>query len=200
MDGAHSDRGHYSGTKTLTMTWTAGDDAGDVFRGTWTRTPGAYTGTDLIDGTDVPATLFPVISSGCALVTTTAQSPSVPLFSPEADLVTVTGQDGFTPTGIVDVYACAGNAPCAKDSPGVTSLGPTTLAPSAGSSVVATATSASFRPPDTGTYCFLAVYAGNPHYSVSSDSPGSDECFSVTGIGCWPRLIRHPPRPPLVVR
>lgn len=65
----------------------------------------------------------------------------------------------------------------------MTSLGNATLSPSTGSTVVATTSSHPFTPPDSGTYCFLGTYPGNPHYSVSSDSSPSDECFSVSAGG-----------------
>jgi hypothetical protein len=180
-ESTSADKGHYGGTKFLTMTWTAGDAKGEVFKGTWSKRTGDYTGTDVIDGTNDPVTLAPVISVGCALVTTAAQSPSVTPGETDADGVTVTGQDGFTPTGIVEFYVCPGDAACTINSPGATSLGNATLAPSAGSNVVATAASRPFTPPGPGPYCFLGIYPGSPHYSVSSDSSPSDECFTVTG-------------------
>jgi hypothetical protein len=132
----------------------------------------------VIDDTIYPATLVPVQTLGCAQVTTAAQSPSIAPGGTDSDAVTVTGQDGFLPTGIVQFYVCPGEAACSADAPGVISLGNATLAPAAGSTVVATASSRPFSPPGPGPYCFLGVYPGSPHYSVSSDSSPAGECFT----------------------
>lgn len=117
-ESTSGDKGLDRGTRFLTMTWTAGDAKGDVFQGTWSKDTGNYTGTDVIDGTNDPATLEPVLSVGCALVTTTAQSASIAPGESDVDDVTVTGQDGFTPTGIVEFYVCPGDAACTTNSPG----------------------------------------------------------------------------------
>jgi hypothetical protein len=184
FDHANGDRGEYRGTTSLTMTWTAGAASGALFRGSWSKANDHYSGTYTVGTTGVPTSLVPVAATGCAEVTTTPLSSSVSEGSSDADAVTVTGQAGFTPTGPVHFYVCPlASSPCTSTSVGVTNLGNVTLSPSSSSVDVATATSASFSTTSPGTYCFLGIYAGNPHYSVSSDGSTPDECFAVTGNG-----------------
>jgi hypothetical protein len=68
LGGADGDQGTYKGTKTLTMTWTAGTASGEVFKGRWRRSAGDYTGTDDNDRVSVAATLVPLATGGCATV------------------------------------------------------------------------------------------------------------------------------------
>jgi hypothetical protein len=49
-----------------------------------------------------------------------------------------------------------------------------------GSGNTATATSPSFTPLATGTYCFLGVYSGDGNYAGGSDGSTTRECFTVT--------------------
>ena len=184
FDHANGDRGTYRGTSTLTMTWTAGAASGSLFKGSWSRASGHYAGTYTVGTTGVPASLVPVAATGCAEVTTTPVLSSVTEGSSDADTATVTGQAGFTPTGPVHFYVCPlASSPCTSTAVGVTNLGTTILSPSSASVDVATATSASFSATSPGTYCFLGTYAGNPHYSVSSDGSTPGECFTVTANG-----------------
>ncbi len=182
FDHINGDKGKDRGTTSLAMTWTAGAAAGASFKGTWSKANDHYAGTYIVGTTGVPASLVPVAATGCAEVTTTPVSATVSEGSSDADDVTVTGQDGFTPTGPVHFYVCpVASSPCTSTSVGVTNLGNITLTPSSTSVDVATATSSSFSTTSPGTYCFLGSYTGNPHYSVSSDGSTADECFTVTG-------------------
>ncbi|HEY5251099.1 MAG TPA: hypothetical protein VIJ09_05535 [Acidimicrobiales bacterium] len=184
FDHAGGDKGKYKATKILTLTWTAGTATGAKYRGTWNKSTGHYAGTWVLGTGGVPASLVPVAATGCAVVTTAPVSSSVSQGSTDADNVTVTGQDGFTPTGPVHFYVCPeASSPCTSTSPGVTNLGSATLTPSPTSVDVATATSSPSPTESPGSYCFLGSYAGNPHYSVSSDGSTSDECFTVGGSG-----------------
>jgi hypothetical protein len=171
------DLGTYKGTKKLTMTWTAGTAAGEVFKATWSKTTGIYEGTYSRSDQSVSAVLVPAAAGGCALVTTAPASTSIALGASDSDTATVTGEAGITPTGNVHFYACAGDTdPCTSSTPGVVDMG---LDPVTGKSSTATATSGSYTPSATGSYCFLAVYEADGHYSTTSDGSTADECFSV---------------------
>jgi hypothetical protein len=94
------------------------------------------------------------------------------------DSVTVSGNAVVgPPTGTVTFYACnPGSTPCSS---GGSQVGATGVQLTPGSGNTATATSEAFTPADgTGTYCFRAVYAGDPDYTGSSDGTG-DQCVTV---------------------
>jgi hypothetical protein len=184
-DGS-GDAGTYKGTKKLTMTWTAGTAAGQVFKGTWSRTTGDYTGRYAGDGQSVTAVLAPVAAGGCTgspttpVVTTAPTQTSVDVDVQNTDTATVTGSGGVTPTGSVTFYVCAGDSdPCTTSAAanGGSDLGTADLSGSGGT---ATATSAGFAASSPGSYCFLGVYSGDTNYTSASDGSTSDECFTVT--------------------
>jgi hypothetical protein len=129
------------------------------------------------------------VTPGGAQVTTAPGSGSVVLGESNADTATVTGANGVVPTGTVTFYecgpfaapvACRPATPAASPDP-VEIGSPVTLAPT--SSSAATATSATFAPTTTGTYCFLAVYSGDGNFTAASDSSKTEECFAVTAAG-----------------
>jgi hypothetical protein len=115
-------------------------------------------------------------------VSTTPTHGSITLGDSNTDTATVTGAPGFTPTGTVHFYVCAGNAsPCTSSTPGVVDLGAVVLSGSGGS---ASATSPAFTPTATGVYCFLGIYSGDSLYPSGSDGSTTRECFVV--------LVDHP--------
>ena len=194
-DGAGGDRGTDRGTKTITMNWTAGTASGDVFKGSWRRSKGDYTGTDVQAGVSVGATLVPVAVRGCATMTTAPGSSSIALGSTDSDTATVTGEAGIPPTGDVHFYGCAGDAaPCTPNASGAVDLGPSALS---GSGDTATTTSVDFSPPATGPYCFDAVYPGDGHYGSESDGSPADECFTV--VPTSPAITTSPAQATIVL-
>jgi hypothetical protein len=175
----NGDRGTYKGTRKLTMAWTAGASTGAVFKGTWTRATGHYTGTYASGGATAPlaATLVPAATSACLAMTTAPATASITLGSSDTDIATVTGRSGITPTGTVTFYVCpVGVEPCTAASPGLVDLGTTPVSGSSGNNV--TATSAPYQPGATGSYCFLGLYSGDGNYPSASDG-STDECFNV---------------------
>jgi large repetitive protein len=115
-----------------------------------------------------------------------------------SDTVTVTGNSaGGSPTGSVSFYICQTGTDAASFQPGVCPPGTSTpvaetadLSPS-GDGLTSTTTSNSFIPTSTGTWCFSAVYGGDPNYlssqdntvAASGDNPGnadSNECVLVS--------------------
>ncbi len=105
--------------------------------------------------------------------TSAPAGPSIVLGNSNTDVATVSGNDG-TPTGSVDFYTCPENvSPCTPTTPGVVPdpANPVSL-------VGGSATSSSFTPDSTGTWCYAAVYSGDSNYSGSSDE-STDECFTV---------------------
>jgi hypothetical protein len=173
-----ADEGIYKERRTkLTMTWRAGAASGAVYRGTWHRRTGEYSGTYMRAGQSVSATLVAVAVAGCAVVTTAPVTNATGIGSSDADTAAVTGQGGITPTGDIHFYVCPGDTgPCTTGSAGVVDLGTDQVS---GSGDTATATSSWYFPGATGGYCFLGVYSGDGHYLPSSDGASSDECFTV---------------------
>ncbi|MGO9959806.1 MAG: hypothetical protein ACLP50_28170, partial [Solirubrobacteraceae bacterium] len=96
-----------------------------------------------------------------------------------SDSATVTGNATFgSPTGSVSFSVCGPLSSASGCASGGTALGGA-VAVTGGSQNTATASSASFTPSATGTYCFLAHYSGDPDYLGSSDGTAADECFKV---------------------
>ena len=144
--------------------------------GTWCFA-GVYSGdsnySGSSDGTDDEC--FTVNQAGSS----TASAPtnaSVVSGGSNTDVATVTGvPNAPAPTGSVDFYWCGDNvSPCTPTTPGVTADPANPVALVGGS-----ATSSSFTPDASGTWCYDAVYSGDSNYTGSSDSSPSDECFSV---------------------
>jgi hypothetical protein len=174
---ASGDAGTYKGSKVLRMTWTAGATAGATFKGTFVKANDDYAGPYVIGGQSQPATLVPAATAGCEALTTAPETLSITLGHSDIDTATVTGGGGVTPTGTIHFYVCAGDTtPCTANA-AVDNLGTGALAGSSGN---ATTTSLPYTPTSTGTYCFLAVYSGDSHYGVLSDSSTTSECFTVT--------------------
>jgi hypothetical protein len=131
-----------------------------------------------------------ITAPSCASATTTAASASaVTVGSSVNDVATVTGNttDGV-PTGAVQTYECG--PPATTCSSGGTLLG---SAPLNGAGI---ATSPSFTPGSTGTYCFAAVYTPDitSTYGSSSGAPSLPiECFLASASsGSFPT---GPPTP-----
>jgi len=120
------------------------------------------------------------LPTGCVAppptVTTAPTTSSVALGASDADTATVTGSGGVTPTGGVTFYVCGPFTAATTCTTSGTKLGTVALA---GSGTTATATSAPYTPPATGTYCFLGVYSGDANYAGGSDGSTTRECFTV---------------------
>ena len=108
--------------------------------------------------------------------TTSPANASIVLTGSDSDTATVTGATGMTPTGTVTFYVCGPFKSDTACTASGTELGVVSLGGSAGT---ATATSPSYKPPATGTYCFLGVYSGDANYAGGSDG-STGECFTVT--------------------
>jgi hypothetical protein len=108
-----------------------------------------------------------------------------------SDTLTVTGTSGGpTPTNVaggVDFYACHVSNSGTLDPQLCPTANGTLYDDSeilSGSNGTATATSSSFTPTATGTWCFSATYSGDDNYSGSSDNvtgtPDPNECVLIT--------------------
>jgi hypothetical protein len=170
----------------------AGTSAGsDLSLGTQSSTEGplpegtysfqaTYSGDSNYTGSTSPCETFSVGMASTS-TTSTPTSSSITLGSSNTDGATVTGLGGgVDPTGSVTFYECGPTAsatPCTSSS--WTQFDTESLS---GSSNPDTVTSASFTPDAAGTWCFAAVYSGDGNYTGSSDQ-GTDECFTVAGVG-----------------
>jgi hypothetical protein len=171
--------GTYKGTTKLTMSWTAGNSTGGVFKGKWSKKTGDYSGSYTFYGQSVPTTLVPVGTGKCVEVTSSPATATIDVGGSVNDSAIVAGSlFEVTPTGNVHFYVCPGDSfPCTPTATGAVDLGTAAVS---GSDGVATADSVPYRPPATGTYCFLGVYSGDSNYVSASDG-SEDECFQVTG-------------------
>ncbi|HTZ07788.1 MAG TPA: hypothetical protein VMB72_01880 [Acidimicrobiales bacterium] len=165
--------------------------------GTWCFSS-VYTSSGVYTGSSDNTSSTNVDPNECLLVTDASSSTESIVSSAEvvlgpsgaiSDDVTVGGGVvAGAPTGSVAFYACltgSGSSfapgPCAPT--GTPEDTGEMLLPGAGDS--SSATSASFLPPDVGTWCFSAVYGGDANYAGSSDNTDSsnldtDECVLVT--------------------
>ena len=175
------------GTETLPTSTTAGGSTTSSLAST--STTGATTSTSATTTTSssTTTTLSPTQTQ-----TSTVASPTTLSLSPSGsitDTVTVTGSAAHgSPTGTVTFYACqTGTTQTQSDAScpatGVNHLDSAHL--SAGANNTATASSGSFVPTATGTWCFAAVYGGDGTYSGSEDNVSaadldSAECALVT--------------------
>ena len=112
-------------------------------------------------------------SAYAADTSSTAVSPTDPtivLGASTTASATVTGDATFSsPTGSVTFYVCgptSGAPPCTSTADQVGA--PANL--TAGANNTATATSDSFTPTSTGTWCFAADYSGDTNYGASADT------------------------------
>ena len=107
--------------------------------------------------------------------------PTIVLGASTTASATVTGDATFnSPTGSVTFYVCgptSGAPPCTSTADQVGAQANLT----AGANNTATATSDSFTPTSTGTWCFAADYSGDTNYGASADT-SADGCFDVTAI------------------
>ncbi len=168
----------------------AGTSAGsDLSLGTQSSTEGplgagsysfeaTYSGDSNYSGSTSACEPFSV-SQASSSTTSTPTSSSISLGSDNTDNAEVFGTDDTAPTGTVTFYTCPDNVdPCTSaswtqlDNPVNVTTGSDT----------STASSMSFTPNATGTWCFAAVYSGDGNYAGSSDQ-GGGECFTVTGVG-----------------
>ena len=94
-------------------------------------------------------------------VTTSPTNTTIVLGNSNTDNATVTGVGGVTPTGTVTFYVCGPHGTATACTTAGTKLGSVTLCGRA----PATATSPSFTPLATGTYCFFGVYSGDGNYA-----------------------------------
>jgi hypothetical protein len=107
-------------------------------------------------------------------ITTSPTNGTIVLGSTNADTATVPGlAGGPTPTGTVTFYVCGPFTTATACTTAGTNLGTVAL-------VAGTATSPTYTPPSTGTYCFLGIYSGDSNYMGSSDGSTTRECFTVT--------------------
>lgn len=123
------------------------------------------------------------VTKGTPQMTTAPGSGSIGLGFGNTDTATITTSGSTpTPTGTVTFYECGPDLTVADCTTGQGhSVGsPVTVHPSGGA---VTATSSSFFPSQTGTYCFLGIYSGDSNYNTVSDSSTANECFSVTSGG-----------------
>jgi hypothetical protein len=119
---------------------------------------------------------FTVGAAASSTASTPASSP-ITLGGSDSDSATVSGNAaGGSPSGTVSFYECG---PGVSDCTSTAHQVGTAVGVTAGSGDTATATSGSFTPTSTGTWCFAAVYSGDSNYSSSSDQ-SSDECFTVS--------------------
>jgi hypothetical protein len=135
---------------------------------------GVYSGDQHYAGASdsaVPAECFTVGPATPGF--TTSPSGAIALGGTETDRATATGIGSLPPTGSVTFYVTSSNGVVDLGSVGITSTGPD----------VATGSSAPYAPTATGTYCFLAFYAGDPNFAAASDSAIPGECFKVTNRG-----------------
>ena len=156
-------------TMTQVLPGTTTGSATLVVKGVW---------SDNYSTTDSGTVTLP---TGCvpppATVTTAPAAGSIVLGATDADTATVTGAGGVTPTGGVTFYVCGPFTTATACTTAGTKLGTVTLA---GSGNTATATSPSYTPPATGTYCFFGLYSGDGNYAGGSDGSTTRECFTVT--------------------
>ena len=91
------------------------------------------------------------------------------------DTVTVTGNAGGSPTGLVQFYDCG---PTPAPTPCTSTANPESLAElhNGAAPDTATATTDYFAPTSSGYWCFAADYLGSSNYTASSDAT-TDECF-----------------------
>jgi hypothetical protein len=128
-------------------------------------------------------TVTPATSSSA-----TTASPMSVVIGPTGtatDSITVTGNaTGGAPTGTVAFTVCGpstGPALC----PSGAAVPPTSVSLNPGSGITSSATSGTFTPTSTGTWCFAAVYtpASASNYTASSDNIAGTadpaECFTV---------------------
>jgi hypothetical protein len=121
------------------------------------------------------------VNKGSSTTTSEPVSSSVVLGGSDSDNATVTGSDsGVDPTGSVTFYYCGPEGP----ETGCTSTSGTEFDTESlsGSANPGTVTSADFKPPSAGDWCFGALYGGDSSYTASSDT-STDECFTVDVTG-----------------
>jgi hypothetical protein len=154
------------------------------FEATW---PGDSNYVGAKDSTTATNECFTVATINTTTVTRPSDSSgtsksSVTLGGSIYDTAVVTGTAaGGDPTGTVHFYVCSGSSACTTSTTGVTDLGTSSLvSDGVAATYTSSATSASFQPSATGTYCFLGIYGGSTVYNTSNDSTTSRECFTVT--------------------
>lgn len=121
-------------------------------------------------------------------VTSAPQSQTSTESQSNSDNATVQGNGtGGSPTGTISFHVCGPDV--FSCSTGGTSLG-SPVDVSAGPSDTATASSPSFTPAASGTWCFRADYSGDTNYNGASDN-GSG-CFTVPEPGAPTAAISSP--------
>ena len=165
--------------------------------GTWCFSA-VYAGDSNYAGTADNTTNGNLDANECVLVgkastTTTTQTSGNVTIGPSGtatDAVTVTGNTvGGSPSGTVSFYVCqTGNTGTQTDgacaATGTPESSPTL---SAQPNDQATTTSAVFTPDAPGTWCFSAVYSGDPNYQSSADNTtnsnlDANECLFVSAV------------------
>ncbi|HMK63676.1 MAG TPA: Ig-like domain-containing protein, partial [Acidimicrobiales bacterium] len=171
--GASAGGGNLTGGSAPNSSTETGLDAGSYgFEATWS-------GDSNYTGSTSSCESFSVGAAGSS-TRTQPESSSAALGSYNKDVATITGHDSAAdapyPTGKVTFYSCGENVdPCTSAT--WTELNQVTLGTGTGNTNVAT--SASFTPTSTGTWCFAAVYSGDSNYTGSSDD-STDECYDVS--------------------
>jgi hypothetical protein len=119
------------------------------------------------------------VTAASSSTSSTPSASTIVVGTSVTDAATVTGNSiAGNPSGSVSFYECgpsAGAQSCTSEANQIGSA----VAVSAGANNTSTATSASFTPDATGTWCFGAYYSGDSSYATSSDT-STQECFKVT--------------------
>jgi hypothetical protein len=151
-----------AGDYTVTLDEPQGSTAGD--------------GDAYLDPSGISASATLQVYSSTSSTMSTPTDPTIGLGDSNTDVATVTGAvNGPVPTGSVDFYTCPENvSPCTPTTPGAVADPNNPVALNGGS-----ATSTSFTPDSTGTWCYAAVYSGDSNYTGSSDE-STDGCFTVS--------------------
>ncbi len=119
----------------------------------------------------------PALATSPSSTTSAPSASSVALGASVSDTATVSDPSAVgVPSGTVSFFVCGPLTSASGCSSGGTALGTVSLIQGLAN---ATATSSSFVPNATGTWCFRAEYSGDSNYDPSSDG-SSDECFSVS--------------------
>ena len=147
-----------------------------------------YSGsTDNTTGGGVAAECVTVTQANSGSVTTASGSGVLGASGNISDSVTVSGNTtGGSPTGNVTFYTCGPNAasPSSCSASSSDLLGSQIVSLTKGTSPDSSASTTSFTPNTTGTWCFGASYVGDSNYSGSTDNTTGGgvaaECVTVT--------------------
>ena len=124
----------------------------------------------------------PALAQSTSSTTLTPESSSIVLGAGNTEGAVVGGNaTSGSPTGTVTFYDCGATAepePCTST---INQVG-SPVGLTAGADDSSSASSISFTPTSTGSWCFAGYYSGDSNYSSSSDTT-TDDCFDVTAGG-----------------